>query len=74
MFGLGRGEIILIFLLVLLLFGGKKLPEVAKGLGKAMREFRKARDDFHDAVNHSDAEADDPEVGGDKKEKDDTSI
>lgn len=59
MFGLGHWEIILIFILVLLLFGGKKLPEVAKGLGKAMREFRKARDELHDVVNQQATETDD---------------
>ena len=39
---LGTGEIILILCAILLLFGGKRLPELAKGLGKGMREFRKA--------------------------------
>ena len=45
----------LIFLLVLLIFGGKKIPEVAKGLGKGIREFKKAKDEitdsFQDAIN-----------------------
>ncbi|MDT8391939.1 MAG: twin-arginine translocase TatA/TatE family subunit [Lentisphaeria bacterium] len=63
MFGLGHWEVILIFVLVLLLFGGKKLPEVAKGLGKAMREFRKARDELHDAVNQQPMDSDDAESG-----------
>lgn len=51
MFGLGHFEWICIFLVILLIFGGKKLPEVARGLGKALREFRKARDELHDAIN-----------------------
>lgn len=46
MFGLGTQEILIIFLIVLLLFGAKKLPELARGIGKSMGEFRKARDDF----------------------------
>lgn len=39
---IGTGELIIIFLAILLLFGGKKLPELAKSLGQAMREFRSA--------------------------------
>ncbi len=38
----GTGEIILILFLVLLLFGGKKLPELARSLGKGVKEFRNA--------------------------------
>jgi sec-independent protein translocase protein TatA len=40
MFGLGAPELLLIFLVVLLLFGGAKLPELARGLGKAIRGFK----------------------------------
>jgi sec-independent protein translocase protein TatA len=40
--GLGAPEMVLIFVLVLVLFGGQKLPEFARGLGKTMREFKKA--------------------------------
>ena len=40
--GMGATEIILILLIVLLLFGGKKIPELAKGLGKGIREFKDA--------------------------------
>ncbi|MGH7946455.1 MAG: Sec-independent protein translocase subunit TatA/TatB [Opitutaceae bacterium] len=40
--GLGGPEMILIFVLVLVLFGGQKLPEFARGLGKSIREFKKA--------------------------------
>jgi sec-independent protein translocase protein TatA len=43
-FNLGGGEIILILAIVLILFGAKKLPELAKGLGQAIREFKKATD------------------------------
>ncbi len=39
---IGTGEIIVILCVVLLLFGGKKLPEFAKSLGKGIREFKKA--------------------------------
>jgi sec-independent protein translocase protein TatA len=41
-FNLGGGEIILILALVLILFGAKKLPELAKGLGTGIKEFKKA--------------------------------
>ncbi len=41
-FALGPWEIILILAVVMLLFGAKKLPELAKGMGKSMKEFKKA--------------------------------
>ncbi|MGI8964489.1 MAG: Sec-independent protein translocase subunit TatA/TatB [Limisphaerales bacterium] len=44
-FGVGGGEIILVLAVVLLLFGAKKLPELAKGLGHGIREFKKATND-----------------------------
>ena len=40
--GLGAPEMVLIFVVILVLFGGQKLPEFARGLGKTMREFKKA--------------------------------
>lgn len=39
--GLGAQELFIIFLVILLLFGAKKLPEMARGMGQAIREFRK---------------------------------
>ncbi|HEY9248381.1 MAG TPA: twin-arginine translocase TatA/TatE family subunit [Rariglobus sp.] len=50
-FGLGSTEMLLIFAIVILLFGAKKLPELAKGLGKSIKEFKKAstEDDADDA-------------------------
>lgn len=39
---IGTGELLIIFLAILLLFGGKKLPELARSLGQALREFRAA--------------------------------
>ncbi len=45
-FGLGGMELVVILLIILLLFGGSKLPQLAKGLGESVREFKKAsRDD-----------------------------
>jgi sec-independent protein translocase protein TatA len=46
MFGLGAGEVILILLFALIFIGPKKLPELAKGLGKGIREFQKAKDEL----------------------------
>lgn len=40
MFGLGMSEILVIALVVLLLFGGKKIPELMKGLGKGVKSFK----------------------------------
>lgn len=42
--GLGTGEILLIVLVILLLFGGKKLPELMRGMGRGVREFKDAMD------------------------------
>ena len=41
MFGLGYQELLLILVIVLVLFGGSKLPDLAKSLGKSMKEFKK---------------------------------
>ena len=54
---LGQQEMIIIFLIVLLLFGAKKLPELAKGLGKSAGEFKKAKDEFDREIKSAAAEA-----------------
>lgn len=46
--GLGFPEILLILAVILIMFGAKKLPELAKGLGKGIREFKKASTDVRD--------------------------
>ncbi|QKZ11141.1 twin-arginine translocase TatA/TatE family subunit [Spirosoma sp. KUDC1026] len=51
--GLGSQEMILIFLALLLLFGAKKIPELARGLGKGIREFKDATKDVRDNIEDS---------------------
>ena len=50
---IGTGEIIIIALIVLLLFGGKKIPELMKGLGKGVKSFKDASDGKFDFELHS---------------------
>jgi sec-independent protein translocase protein TatA len=53
LFNLGGGEIILILALILILFGAKKLPELAKGLGQGIKEFKKATKEVTEEVSHA---------------------
>ena len=48
---IGTTEIILIFLAILLLFGAKRIPEIARGLGKGIREFKDATKDISREIN-----------------------
>ncbi len=50
MFGLGTPEIILIVLAILLLFGGKKIPELMRGIGKGIREFNAAKNNIETEI------------------------
>jgi sec-independent protein translocase protein TatA len=55
MFGnLGAGEILIILLVILILFGSKKIPELAQGIGKGMKEFKKAINDVEDEIKNPD--------------------
>ena len=56
---LGPWEIALIFLFVIILFGGKKLPELARGLGLGLKEFKKAKREITDEVQNSAEDVDD---------------
>ena len=47
----GGQELILILLIILVLFGARKLPELARGMGQAIREFQKAKDEFSDELH-----------------------
>lgn len=51
--GLGGLEMLVIFVLSLMLFGGKRLPEVAKGLGKSVREFKRAASGVEDEIRRA---------------------
>lgn len=54
-FNLGGTELVLILLIVLILFGGTRLPSLARGLGQAIREFKKASSEDADAKPESDS-------------------
>ena len=51
MFGLGTQEILIIALIVLLLFGGKKIPELMKGLGKGVKSFKDGMKEIEDTAD-----------------------
>jgi sec-independent protein translocase protein TatA len=51
---IGMPELLVIMLVVLLLFGSKRLPELARGLGKSIREFKKATDEVKKEIDLSD--------------------
>ena len=57
MFGLGGGEMAILLLIILLVFGPSQIPKMAKGLGQAMREFRKAQREITDEVNREEPPA-----------------
>lgn len=48
---LGGPDLLVILLIILVLFGAKKLPELARGLGQAIKEFQKAKDEFTDELH-----------------------
>lgn len=63
MFGLGTTELLIIAGIILLIFGAKRLPEIGKGLGGAIREFRKVKKD----IGLDDKEEGREEIGEEKK-------
>ncbi|MBU0568002.1 twin-arginine translocase TatA/TatE family subunit [bacterium] len=63
MFGIGMQELIIIFVIVLLVFGPKKLPDVGKALGRGLREFKKATNEVKEGMKSIEEE----EVGEEEK-------
>ena len=59
MFGLGMQELIIILVIALLVFGANKLPEIGRGLGRGIREFRKASSELTDGPEEAE-EAEEP--------------
>lgn len=59
---LGTQEILLILLIVFLLFGAKKLPELARGIGKSLGEFKKAKNEFESELMNSDQAKEQPKT------------
>lgn len=53
MFGIGGGEFIVIILIVLMLFGSDKIPEIARGLGKGMQQLKNATNDIKSEIHKS---------------------
>jgi Tat protein translocase TatB subunit len=70
MFGIGMPELLLILALALIVLGPKKLPELARALGKGMAEFRRATDELKDELRQMEHEIDESSTTG-AKSKDD---
>lgn len=67
--GLGVPEILLIALVVLLFFGGKKIPEMMRGLGKGVRSFKEGMNDIEKAVNDDPTQSANEEKAKEEGEK-----
>lgn len=67
--GIGPTELIIIFLIVLLIFGGKKIPEIAKGLGKGIKEFKSAQNGERESVEEGEKKAEKIEQQSDSETK-----
>ena len=72
MFGIGMPELLLILALALIVLGPKKLPELARALGKGMAEFRRATDELKDEFRQLETEP--PESPAQAPQKDDSLI
>jgi len=63
MFGLGTPEIILIVIVILVLFGAKKIPEFMQGIGKGVKEFKKATNDIEKEITETPTKPEPKEPG-----------
>jgi TatA/E family protein of Tat protein translocase len=68
MFGIGMPELLLILGLALVVLGPKKLPELAKALGKGLAEFRRATDELKDEFRQMEREVEEPPPASSAKE------
>jgi sec-independent protein translocase protein TatA len=57
-FGFGGAEVGILFLIILLIFGPSQIPKMARGLGQALREFRKAQREISDEINRDEPQED----------------
>ena len=53
MFGVSPTELLVVFLIILILFGARRIPEIARGLGQGIQEFKKAVRETQDVIDHS---------------------
>jgi len=67
---LGPTELIIIFGIILLLFGAKKLPELARGLGRGIREFKDATNEISDEIKNADSDRPKRELNREQQEED----
>ena len=67
-FGLGGYEVIIVVFVVLLLFGGKKIPELMRGLGKGIKEFNNARATIEGEIKQGMREAENKKIEESNKE------
>lgn len=68
LWNLGGMEILLIVLLIVLLFGGKKIPELMKGIGKGVRSFKEGMNEVEDNLKETDQKKEET-TSNEKKEK-----
>lgn len=68
MFGIGMPELLLILGLALIVLGPKKLPELARALGKGLAEFRRATDELKDEFRNMERDIDDASAAGNLKD------
>jgi sec-independent protein translocase protein TatA len=66
LFGFGMQELVVILAVVLLLFGGRKIPELMRGMGKGIREFNNARSSIKDEIEQGMKEEDSSKSGASK--------
>jgi sec-independent protein translocase protein TatA len=69
MFGIGPPELIVIFLIILILFGAKRLPELAKSLGRSINEFKNATQNIKNDLDISKEDTAIPQDNSEKKSK-----